>query len=249
MSCPDIPLKWLQRWVYISTLHVFSILSESSDCLESGPREWILILRTRHLMPSNTKKDFWSIWRMDTEKNIDVRHSINPKAYRAAISSPLQQIQHPFNHPLIHMICPAMMKNTEHLTMWQKWHPDEVIMQHADSPPLGCIWIRHLKHQRTGGKLIQISMISTLTQWRLAVHFGYRRWPNGGTNNWKHTQSTPISSMWHARYSQSYHLVSEWRAVLPLAEMYSAGGSQNPQARPFAKKWFQGSLLEPITRF
>jgi hypothetical protein len=31
-----------------------------------------------------------------------------------------------------------------------------------------------LKHQRTGDKLIQISMITTLIQWRLAVHLGYR---------------------------------------------------------------------------
>jgi len=40
-------------------------------------------------------------------------------------------------------------------------------------PPPGSIWIRRLKHQRSGGKLIQISMITTPTQWRLAVHFGY----------------------------------------------------------------------------
>jgi len=33
--------------------------------------------------------------------------------------------------------------------------------------------IHSLKHQRTGGKLIQISMITTPTQWRLAVHIGY----------------------------------------------------------------------------
>jgi len=33
---------------------------------------------------------------------------------------------------------------------------------------------RPLKHQRTGSKLIQISIITTPTQWRCAVHFGYR---------------------------------------------------------------------------
>jgi len=36
----------------------------------------------------------------------------NSKAYRSAITSALQQHQDPVNHPLIHMICEAMMKNT-----------------------------------------------------------------------------------------------------------------------------------------
>jgi len=31
-------------------------------------------------------------------------------------------------------------------------------------------------------------------------------------------------------------MVSEWRPVFPVAEMLSAGGSEQPQARPFAKK-------------
>jgi hypothetical protein len=43
---------------------------------------------------------------------------------------------------------------------------------HLLTPP-GCIWIHRIKHQRTGDKLIQISMITTPTQWRVAVHFGY----------------------------------------------------------------------------
>jgi len=41
-------------------------------------------------------------------------------------------------------------------------------------PPPGSLWIHRLKHQRTGGKLIQISLITTPAQWRLGVHFGYR---------------------------------------------------------------------------
>jgi len=42
----------------------------------------------------------------------DVCRSINSKAYQTAISSPPQWPQDPFNHPLNHMISPAMMKNT-----------------------------------------------------------------------------------------------------------------------------------------
>ena len=38
-------------------------------------------------------------------------------------------------------------------------------------------------------------------------------------------------------------------ASFPLAEMLLAGGSQNPQARPFAKMSLYCSLLEPITGF
>jgi len=55
--------------------------------------------------------------------------------------------------------------------------------------------------------------------------------------------------MWRATYSLSYQMVSEWRPVFPVAEMLSAGGSQKPPARPFAKMSLQGSLLAPITGF
>jgi len=51
-----------------------------------------------------------------------------------------------------------------------------------------------------------------------------------------HTQSTPISPIWHATYSLSYHMVSEWGPVFPLEKMLSAGGSQKPQAGPFVKR-------------
>jgi len=73
-------------------------------------------------------------------------------------------------------------------------------------------------------------------QWRLAVHFGFRISRNGGDGKRKRTQSTRISPMWHATYSQSYLMVSEWRPVFPLDETLSAGGSQKPQAKPF-RKW------------
>ena len=55
--------------------------------------------------------------------------------------------------------------------------------------------------------------------------------------------------MWLATYSLSYHMLSEWRPVFPLAEMLLGGGSQKPKARPFANKLFTVSLLEPITGF
>jgi len=39
-------------------------------------------------------------------------------------------------------------------------------------------------------------------------------------------------------------MVSEWRPVFLSPQMLSAGGSQKPQAGLFAKRSFQGSLLE-----
>jgi hypothetical protein len=52
---------------------------------------------------------------------------------------------------LIHIICPAMMTNTERLTMSLRRHPDEGIVQPDNWPPAGSIWIRRLKHQKTRG--------------------------------------------------------------------------------------------------
>jgi len=173
------------------------------------------------------------MWRMNTVPNIDVCRSMGTKSFRVAISSTLQQLQDPVIHRLIHMICPAMTKNIQRLTLSLRGHPDEAIAQHADWPPPGYIWIRCLKHQNTGGKLIQISMITTPTKWRLAIHFGSRKSPTGGVNRRKRTQSTPIFPMWRATYSLSFHMV--WRPVAPLAEMLSAGGSQKPQA--FSSWW------------
>jgi hypothetical protein len=42
-------------------------------------------------------------------------------------------------------------------------------------------------------------------------------------------------------------MVSEWRPVVPLIQMLSAGGSQKPQARPFTKMSLYDRLLQPIT--
>jgi len=170
---PNTTLKWYQWRPCFWFPHKSLIRSRSCDRLEIGTREWILILRTRHRTLHNTKTPFWSMWRMNTAQNIDMRRSVHSKQYWAAISSPPQRHQGLINHPLIHMICPAMMTNTKRLTMCLKRPPDKATAQPAYLPPPGSIWIRHLKHQKTGDKLIQISMITTPTQWRLAVHFGY----------------------------------------------------------------------------
>jgi len=104
--------------------------------------------------------------------------------------------------------------------MWLRWHPDEAITQHNTWPPPGSISIPHLKHQWTAGKLIQLSLITTPTQWRLAVHCGYRTQLTGAVSRRKRSESTPISPMWHTTYSLSYHMVSEWIAVFLLAKHY-----------------------------
>ena len=172
-----------------------------------------------------------------------------PKNVLSEIFYNLQWLQDPVEDPLIHTICPAMMMNIWRLTMWWKRHPDEVITQYAYWLPPGSIWIHCLKHQGTGGKQIQISMITTPTQWRLAAHFGHRTKLNGCATKKKCTESMLISPMWRPTYSVSYHMVAAWSPVLHLGEMWSAGGIQNPQARPFTKQSLKGSFLEPITGF
>jgi len=157
-------LKWLEGQASVAFLHISLILSGSCDRLQCGTREWILILKTRHLILPNTKRPFWSTWSMNTVPNIDVCWSIETKAYRAAISSPPQRLLNPVNHPSIHMIWPAMMNNTSRQPMVPRRHPHEAIVHYGYLLPPGSIWIPRLKHQRTGSKLIQISMITTLTQ-------------------------------------------------------------------------------------
>jgi len=109
---PNTTLKWLQRWACYIFPYTSSILSGSCDRLEPGTWEWILILRTRHAKLHNTERRLWGMSRMNSVPNIDLCWSINLKPYQAAISSPLQWFQGPNNHPLIHMTCPAMMRNT-----------------------------------------------------------------------------------------------------------------------------------------
>ena len=88
-SCPNTTLEWLQRQACCSFLHIFLMLFGSCDHLESGTREWILILRKRHPILPNTKRPFWSVRRKNTVPNIDVWWSIDSKAYRTASSPPL----------------------------------------------------------------------------------------------------------------------------------------------------------------
>jgi len=152
-------------------MHISWILFGSCDHLESWTQEWILILSVRHPILTNTKRPFWSMWSINTAPNIDVCQSRSMNVFCTSISSTVQWLQDTVNHPLIRMICPAMMKNTECLTMWLRRHTDEVIVQHIDWPPRGYIWIHYLTHLQTGAKLIQITMITTPTQWKLAVHF------------------------------------------------------------------------------
>jgi len=116
-SCLNTTLKWLQWWACFWFVHISSIHFGSGDRLESGTKKWISILRTRHPILPNSKRHFCSMWRMNTVPNINVCRSISTTAYWAAISSPLQQLQDPVNHPLIHLIYSAMIKNISFLTM------------------------------------------------------------------------------------------------------------------------------------
>jgi len=141
-------------------------------------------------------RPFKRMWRMNTVPNINVCWSIHLQAYLAAISLPLQWFQDPVNHPLINRICPVMMKNAWRITMWLQQHPHEAIAQHAYWQPPGSIWLHCLKPQRTGCIIIQISMITTRTQWRLAVHLGYAPLTTGGANRRNRTESTLISQIW-----------------------------------------------------
>jgi len=80
--------------------------------LESVRREWIIILSTRHHILPKNMRPFWRMWRMNTVPSVDMCRSIDKKAFRATISSTLQQMPDPVNHLLIHMICPVIMQNT-----------------------------------------------------------------------------------------------------------------------------------------
>jgi len=129
--CPNIMLQLLQRRVCITLQHTFLILSGSCDCLGSETSAWISILRTRLLILLNTKRSFWSMWRMITVPNIDVCLSLNVKAYQATICSSPQCRPDLANLLMIHLIRPVMMKNTKCLYKWLKRHLDKAIVQHT----------------------------------------------------------------------------------------------------------------------
>ena len=84
-SCPNIILKLVLWLVCFSFQHICLIVSGSCDRLGSGTRECLLILRTRHLILSNTRRHLWSMRRMNTAPNIDVCPSLNPTAYHSTI--------------------------------------------------------------------------------------------------------------------------------------------------------------------
>ena len=196
--CRNTILTSLQRPVCFSYRQILFILSGCCDHSWCGTWRWIIIVMMRLLMIPNTRTPFWSKWKMNTVQKIDKCLSLNPKMSRMAITAPLPRLLDLVNHLLIHLICPAMMRNSWHLNRWLKWHPDEAIMQHPYWQLQGSIWIHCLKHQRLGGKYIQILMITTPIPWRLAIHFGNHIVPTGGTSKRNRTQSMRISPMWHA---------------------------------------------------
>jgi len=170
--CTNIVLKLLQQQVCFSFLHKSLMHSGWCDRFGSGTREWILIFRTRHPMLYNTRRHLWSKWTMNRVITIDVCQSINPKAYQATMYSPPQWLQDPVNDCPIHRIWPEMEMHTRRQTIWLRRQMEQAIAQLAYWPHPGSIWLHCLTHQRTRGKLFQISMITTLTQWRLAVCIG-----------------------------------------------------------------------------
>jgi len=114
-SCPNNMQKSLQRLVCFPFQHTSLIHSGSCDQLGCGTRRWIVILRTRRLILPETRQPFWRMWRTNTVPNIDECPSIHMKIFLTAISSPLQRLLDLVNRLLIHMIWPAMMRNTDRL--------------------------------------------------------------------------------------------------------------------------------------
>jgi len=102
------------------------------------------------LILPNIKRHFCSMWRVNIVPDIDKCPSLHPKIFRAAIFSPLQRHLDLVNLLLIHMICPAMMKDTQRLRAWLRWHLHGAIVQHVNWPPQGSIWIHRLNVQKLG---------------------------------------------------------------------------------------------------
>jgi len=163
-SCPSIMLKLLHRWVCFWFEHTSLFLSRSCDHLRSGTREWILILRTRLLIPPNTNRHFWSMWRMHTVPNLDDCASLNTDVYTTTISSPPLWLLDLLNVLSICMICAAMIKFSYRLKILLNQHPDKQIAQYPYWQLQGFISIQSLDQARTWGQSIQMLMITTLTQ-------------------------------------------------------------------------------------
>jgi len=172
---------------------------------------------------------------MNTVLNIDVCPSLNPSVYWATISSPPQLVQDLVNLVMIHMISPAMWKNTKHQKMWQKWHPDDAIMQQTFFQLHSSIWLPCLNSQGAGGKLVWILIITYPTQCRFEIHCGYQISLNAENKQRKCTQIAFISLRWHETKSPSYWMVLEWMAAAVLGRMLLAGGSHKKPGRHSVK--------------
>jgi len=162
--CPNSILKLLLQRVWFLIQNTSSIHSSSCDCLGSGGREWLLILRMRLLIQPDTRRQYWSLWRMNTVPNIDVCTSLNPKEYCATIFSLPQWLQD-LVIIMMHMIFSTMITAAECLKMWHRRCPDQSIMQHPYWLMAGSVWIHSQKYHTTLGKLIRIIMITSTTLW------------------------------------------------------------------------------------
>jgi len=89
-------------------------------------------------------------------------------------------------------------------------------------------------------------MITSVTQWRSAVHFESRISWTGVASKRYRTPSTMIPRMWRITWSLLSHMVSLGTPVFTLCEMWSARGSQKPEGRPCAKQLSYGRSLMPI---
>jgi len=107
----------------------------------SEASEWISIMRTRLPILPNTWRCVWCTWRMNAVPNTDVCSSLNPRVYQATISSPPRWLPDLINLVIIHVICPAMMNNTQCIKLWLTWCLDKSFAQHAYWLPQRSIWI------------------------------------------------------------------------------------------------------------
>jgi len=176
--------------------------------------------------------------RMNPVPNVDVCRAINPKANRTKISSPLQTLQYQVNIPLIHMIGPAMMKEYLMPNVVAETTPGQscrtarsltAARLNLDSQPESPnIWAQvnpNLNEYHSGAmEIVSTFWIPEITDW----------W----RQQRKRTQSSPISQLWHEIFSLSYHMVSEWRPIFPLWEMWLGGGSQRPYGETLREQVF-----------
>lgn len=71
---PEIILKLLQWWEYIAFWCTFFILLAFCNRVGSWTTDSILLLKTRPLILPISKRCFWSMWRINTVRNIAICH-------------------------------------------------------------------------------------------------------------------------------------------------------------------------------